>query len=77
VTDRKWDPAQVAVPRPDTITEAIEHSQKGPIMTALQKTNSFLLGKIIPSMLQVTSYKLQVIISMTLPEVWLLACSHL
>jgi hypothetical protein len=25
----KWDPAQGEVPRPDTITEAIEHSQKG------------------------------------------------
>jgi hypothetical protein len=25
------------VPRPDTITEAMEHSQKGSIMTALRK----------------------------------------
>jgi hypothetical protein len=25
----KWDPAQGEVPRPDTITEAIEHLQKG------------------------------------------------
>ena len=25
----KWDPAQGEVPRPDTITEAMEHSQKG------------------------------------------------
>jgi hypothetical protein len=29
VTDPKWDPAQGKVPRPDTITEAMEHSQKG------------------------------------------------
>jgi hypothetical protein len=25
----KWDPAQGEVPRPDTITEAMEHSPKG------------------------------------------------
>ena len=25
----KWDPAQGEAPRPDTITEAMEHSQKG------------------------------------------------
>jgi hypothetical protein len=30
-----WDPAQGEVPRPDTITEAVEHTQKG---TALPKT---------------------------------------
>jgi hypothetical protein len=29
VTGPKWDPAQGVVPRPDTITEAMEHSQKG------------------------------------------------
>jgi hypothetical protein len=35
----KWDPGQGEIPRPDTITEALESSQKkGPIMTALQKT---------------------------------------
>jgi hypothetical protein len=28
VTGPKWDPAQGEVPRPDTITEALEHSQK-------------------------------------------------
>ena len=28
-TDPKWDPAQGKVPRPDTITEAMELSQKG------------------------------------------------
>jgi hypothetical protein len=28
VTDPKWDLAQGEVPRPDTITEAMEHSQK-------------------------------------------------
>ena len=28
-TGPKWDPAQGEVPRPDTITEAMEHSQKG------------------------------------------------
>jgi hypothetical protein len=27
-TGPKWDPAQGEVPRPDTITEAMEHSQK-------------------------------------------------
>jgi hypothetical protein len=26
VTDSKWDPAQGEAPRPDTITEAMEHS---------------------------------------------------
>jgi hypothetical protein len=34
----KWDPAQGEAPRPDTITEAMVCSQKGPIITALQKT---------------------------------------
>jgi hypothetical protein len=29
VTDPEWGPAQGVVPRPDTITEALEHSQKG------------------------------------------------
>ena len=29
VTGPKWDPAQGEVPKPDTITEAMEHSQKG------------------------------------------------
>jgi hypothetical protein len=29
VTGQKWDPAQGDIPRPDTITETIEHSQKG------------------------------------------------
>ena len=29
VTGSKWDPDQGDVPRPDTITEAMEHSQKG------------------------------------------------
>jgi hypothetical protein len=29
VTDPKWDPAQGEAPRPDTITEAMEDSQKG------------------------------------------------
>jgi hypothetical protein len=28
-TAPKWDPAQGEVPRPDTITEAMESSQKG------------------------------------------------
>jgi hypothetical protein len=28
-TGLKWDPAQGEVPMPDTITEAMEHSQKG------------------------------------------------
>jgi hypothetical protein len=37
VTGPKWDLAQGEVPRPDTITEAMECSQKG-IMTALQNT---------------------------------------
>jgi hypothetical protein len=34
----KVGPAQGEVPRPDTITEAMEGSQKGPIKTVLQKT---------------------------------------
>jgi hypothetical protein len=38
MTGPKWDPAQGEVPRPDTITEAMEHSQKGSIMTVLGKT---------------------------------------
>ena len=29
VTGPKWDPAQGDAPKPDTITEAMEHSQKG------------------------------------------------
>jgi hypothetical protein len=29
VTGPKWDPDQGEDPRPDTITEAVEHSQKG------------------------------------------------
>jgi hypothetical protein len=33
----KWDPAQGEASKPDTITEAMECSQKG-IMTALWKT---------------------------------------
>jgi hypothetical protein len=33
----KWDPAQGEAPRPETITEAMEHSQKGPSMTILWK----------------------------------------
>jgi hypothetical protein len=38
VTDPKLDAAQGEVPRPDTITEAMECSQKkGPIMTAPQR----------------------------------------
>jgi hypothetical protein len=28
-TGPKWDPAQGKVPRPDTITDAMEHSQNG------------------------------------------------
>jgi hypothetical protein len=35
VTVPKWNPAQGEVPRPDTIIESMERSQKGPIMTAL------------------------------------------
>jgi hypothetical protein len=38
VTDPNWDPAQGEVPRPDTITEAMECSQMWPTMTALLKT---------------------------------------
>jgi hypothetical protein len=38
VTGPKRDPAQGEVPRLDTITEAMEPSQKGPSMTAFQKT---------------------------------------
>jgi hypothetical protein len=39
VTGPKWDPAQREVPRSDTISEAMECSQKkGPCMTALQMT---------------------------------------
>ena len=38
MTGSKWDPAQREVPKPDTITEAMEHSQKGSSMTALWKT---------------------------------------
>ena len=38
MTGPKWDQAEGEVPRPDTITEAMEHSPKRPIMTALQKT---------------------------------------
>ena len=38
MTGTKWDLAQGEAPRFDTITEAMVHSQKGPIMTALQKT---------------------------------------
>jgi hypothetical protein len=37
-TGPKWDPPQVEVPRPDTITEAMEHSEMEHIMTALWKT---------------------------------------
>ena len=37
MTGPKWDPAQGEVPRPDTITEAMECSQKE-LMIALQKT---------------------------------------
>ena len=29
VTGPKWDPAQGEGPRPDTIIEAMEHSEKG------------------------------------------------
>jgi hypothetical protein len=29
VTGPSWDPAQGEAPRPDTNTEAMEHSQKG------------------------------------------------
>jgi hypothetical protein len=36
-TGPKWATAQGKVPRPDTITEAMECSQKGPSMTALNK----------------------------------------
>jgi hypothetical protein len=28
-TGPNWDPAQGEVPRPDTVNEAMEHSQKG------------------------------------------------
>ena len=38
MTGPKWDPAQGEAPRPNTITEAVECSQKGHIMTALEKT---------------------------------------
>jgi hypothetical protein len=34
----RWDPAQGWAPWPDTTTEAMECSQKAPIMTVLQKT---------------------------------------
>lgn len=37
-TGPKWEPHQGEGRRPNTITEAVGHSQKGPIMTALQKT---------------------------------------
>ena len=33
-----WDPAEGEVPRPDTITEAMEPHKKGPSMTTLRKT---------------------------------------
>ena len=40
MTGPKWDPAQGEVPSPDTITEAMELSQKkGPIMIVLWKTH--------------------------------------
>ena len=38
VTGPKWDPGQGEVPRPDTIIEAMECSQKGTYMTALWET---------------------------------------
>ena len=38
MTGPKWNPAQGEFPRPDTITEAMECSQKGPIMITLWKT---------------------------------------
>jgi hypothetical protein len=37
-TSPKWDPAQGKVPRPDNTTEAMEHSRKGSIMSALIET---------------------------------------
>ena len=40
MTGPKWDPAQGEVPKPDTITEAMEHSQKWTYnMTVLLKTH--------------------------------------
>ena len=33
----KWDPAEGEVPMPDIITEAMEHSEKQPIMTTFRK----------------------------------------
>jgi hypothetical protein len=45
VRGSSWDPAQGEVPRPDTITEAKECSQKkGPTMIALQKTQKAAEG---------------------------------
>ena len=44
MTGPKWDPGQGEVPRPDTITEAMVSSQKGPSMTALQKTQQAAEG---------------------------------
>ena len=38
MTGPKYSPDQGKVPRPDTITEAMERSQKGLSMTALWKT---------------------------------------
>ena len=38
MTGLKWDPAQGEAPKPDTVTEAMEHSQRRAIMTTLQKT---------------------------------------
>jgi hypothetical protein len=37
-TGPKWDTAQGEVPWTDTITKVVEHSQKGPIITSLRKT---------------------------------------
>ena len=38
MTGPNWNPAQGDVPKPDTTTEAMEHSQKCPSITALHKT---------------------------------------
>jgi hypothetical protein len=37
VTNPNWDPAQGEVPRPGTISEAMEHSQKGAYHNGPQK----------------------------------------
>ena len=41
-TGLNWQSAQGEVPRTDTITEAMEYSQNGPIMIALERSSKHL-----------------------------------